>query len=404
MRAMSASAAVIISVDRASHKQRIHGICRGFYRFKGRGRAADVVAGMQTEVRVLYVDDEPTLCRAFARLFASEQDVQVTTTTSPLDAKTKLEEGPFDVVVSDLRMPGMDGLSLLSVARAKLPLAGRLLVSGFADLGAALTAINDIGIDRMLTKPWNTAELVAAVRAAAQHALLARENGRITEELRRHMADLATLRRKLDLLVEERTNDLLHGLVAALDLRDTETQWHSRRVARYARRLAEQLAVPAEELDDVERGAILHDIGKLGVRDAVLRKTGPLDESEWGEMRQHPALGYEILKGIVFLERARLIPLHHQERWDGTGYPGGLKGSDICLGARVFAVVDAYDAITTDRPYRRSQPYEVAREEITRCSGTQFDPQVVEAWLSVPASEWQRIRSDLRDGPASPPG
>jgi HD-GYP domain-containing protein (c-di-GMP phosphodiesterase class II) len=140
---------------------------------------------------------------------------------------------------------------------------------------------------------------------------------------------------------------------------------------------------------------MLHDIGKIGVRDAVLLKPGPLDEEEWREMKRHPALGYEILKGIAFLDRARLIPLHHQEKWDGTGYPAGLKGEEICLGARVFAVVDTFDAITSDRPYRKARGYDVARKEIEAFAGRQFDPQVAATWLQIPAEEWSRIRREL---------
>jgi len=134
------------------------------------------------------------------------------------------------------------------------------------------------------------------------------------------------------------------------------------------------------------------------VRDAVLLKPGPLDEKEWAEMRRHPALGHEILKGIGFLERARLIPLHHQERFDGKGYPQGLKGTEICVGARIFAVVDTYDAITSDRPYRKCRTYEVARQEIEKFSGTQFDPEIVASWLRITQAEWDAIREEL-EGP-----
>ncbi len=341
-----------------------------------------------TPSRVLYVDDEPPLCTAFSRMFVADHAVEVATTSSPHEACTLIENEPFDVIVSDLRMPGLDGIALLSAARQKRPEARRLLVSGFADLDVALDAINKVGVDRLITKPWDTGELMGAVRAAAAHAALVRENARMTSELQ-------ALNRKLDGLVEERTNDLLHGLVSALDLRDSETQWHSRRVGRYARRLAQELDVPDGDLDDIERGSMLHDIGKIGVRDGVLLKPGPLDEKEWEEMRRHPMLGYEILKGIAFLEHARLIPLHHQERWDGAGYPAALKEEQICLGARIFAVVDAYDAITSDRVYRKASPYDVAHQEIVRGAGRQFDPRVVAAWTRVPPEEWRRIRRDL---------
>jgi response regulator RpfG family c-di-GMP phosphodiesterase len=349
-------------------------------------------------VRVLYVDDEPSLCRAFARMFGSEADVRVSTTTSAQEAAELIEHENFDVIVSDLRMPGMDGIELLTAARDKLPDARRLLVSGYADLDSAISAINHVGVDRLLTKPWNTHELMGAVRAAAEHARLVRENAAITQALRTKAEELATMNRELDRLVAERTGNLLNAMISALDLRDSETQWHSRRVGRYARRLAEEIGVQGRELEDIERGAVLHDIGKIGVRDAVLLKPAALDADEWAEMRRHPALGFEILKGIAFLEPARLIPLHHQERWDGTGYPAGLKGEDIYVGARVFAVVDTYDAITSDRPYRKASTYEAARAEIERCRGTQFDPRIVDAWLNVPAEVWFTIRQGIEGG------
>jgi HD-GYP domain-containing protein (c-di-GMP phosphodiesterase class II) len=232
------------------------------------------------------------------------------------------------------------------------------------------------------------------VLTAVEHAALKRENAAVTAELRQRTEELERMNQGLDALVEERTSNLLDALVSALDLRDSETQWHSRRVGRYARRLAREIGIQGRELDDIERGATLHDIGKIGVRDAVLLKPGPLDEAEWAEMKRHPALGHDILKGIGFLARARLIPLHHQERFDGTGYPQGLKGPEICIGARIFAVVDTYDAITNDRPYRRCRTYEVARAEIVKCSGTQFDPEVVQAWLRIPQAEWDAIREE----------
>jgi response regulator RpfG family c-di-GMP phosphodiesterase len=349
------------------------------------------------EARVLYVDDEPSLCRAFARLFRQDTHLQVATAASPEEALALLRSEPFDVVISDLRMPGMTGIQLLSTARGIRPEMRRLLVSGYADFDTALDAINAVGVDRLITKPWDIAELRGAVHSAADHAFLHRENARMTAELRRRTAELADLNQSLDRLVEERTTNLLDGLVSALDMRDSETQWHSRRVGRYARRLAEELGIAGRALDDIELGATLHDIGKIGVRDAVLLKPGPLDPNEWAEMKRHPALGYEILRGIAFLERARMIPLQHQERFDGTGYPGGLAGEQICVGARVFAVVDTYDAITSDRPYRKCSTYETARREIERCAGTQLDPDIVQAWLRIPQAIWDAIREQVED-------
>ncbi len=345
--------------------------------------------------RVLYLDDEENLCRAFERIFARQPEFTIDTSTSPTEALAKLFRGNYDVVISDLRMPEMDGIEFLTTARKTRPEARRFLVSGYADFETAKVAINTVGVDRLLTKPWNIDELQHAVHAAVEHVALIRDNARIHQEMRTKAKELARLNRLLDQMVEERTSNLLEGLISALDMRDSETQWHSRRVGLYARRLAGQMGIIGRELDDVERGAVLHDIGKIGVRDAVLLKPGPLDDNEWAEMRRHPALGYGILKDIAFLEKARLIPLHHQERWDGKGYPSGLAGEQICIGARIFAVVDTYDAITSNRPYRTAQPYEVARAEIERCADTQFDPKVVAAFGRVPFEDWQAIRISL---------
>jgi putative nucleotidyltransferase with HDIG domain len=217
---------------------------------------------------------------------------------------------------------------------------------------------------------------------------------------------------RLEEMVRARTQALLEGLIAALDYRDAETQWHSRRVSLYARRLAEQLGLLEPELTVIEHGALLHDIGKIGVRDRVLLKPGPLTAEEWTEMRRHPELGWALLQRVDYLRPASAIVLEHQEKWDGTGYPRGLSGASIVIGARIFHVVDTLDAITSDRPYRKARPFEDARAEIVRCGGTQFDPRVVDAFLAVPADDWERIRldvetvavlsADLAEAPGSP--
>lgn len=192
--------------------------------------------------------------------------------------------------------------------------------------------------------------------------------------------------------VERAYMGTLEALIKALEIRDHETEGHSRRVVQYTLALAQQLGVSEDQLVPIMRGALLHDIGKIGVPDAILRKPGPLSAEEWTIMKQHTRFGYQMLKGIDFLKEATPIILSHHERFDGTGYPTGLSEVDIPLGARIFAVADAYDAITSDRPYRRGRTHEAALEEIRSCAGTQFDPTVVAALLSLPDDEMIRMR------------
>jgi putative nucleotidyltransferase with HDIG domain len=183
--------------------------------------------------------------------------------------------------------------------------------------------------------------------------------------------------------LEATYNATLHALIIALDTRDNESAGHSQRVVDYTLAIARALGVEGQDLDAVARGALLHDIGKIGVPDAILRKPGPLTEEEWAQMREHPTIGYRMLKDIPFLAAAAEIVYAHEERYDGRGYPRGLAGEAIPLGARLFAVADTLDAITSDRPYRQARSRQQAVEEILRCKGTQFDPQVVEAFLKV---------------------
>jgi HD-GYP domain-containing protein (c-di-GMP phosphodiesterase class II) len=231
-------------------------------------------------------------------------------------------------------------------------------------------------------------------------------------ELKRTMRELDRHRMQLEETVEQRTKQLqsalkrveltydetLEALGAALDLRDNETAGHSRRVTRYCLEIAKVLGCGREELKSLERGSYLHDIGKIGIPDSILLKAGRLDAQEREIMDSHVRIGYDIVCRVAFLARPSEIVLTHQERFDGTGYPQGLVGSEIPLGARIFSVADTLDAMTSDRPYRRALPFAEARDEIVRYSGVQFDPDVVQAFLSVPEDTWIRIRAEVGQG------
>lgn len=235
-------------------------------------------------------------------------------------------------------------------------------------------------------------------------------------ELRRAFRELEGHRTHLEEMVDQRTKRLqsamrrieftydetLEALGAALDLRDNETAGHSRRVTAYCLEIARRMKCADEALKEIRRGSYLHDIGKIGIPDAILFKPGKLTKEEREVMETHARIGYDLMSGIAFLAPAAQITLTHQERYDGAGYPQGLVGKEIPLGARIFSVADTLDAITSDRPYRRALSFEVAREEIKRESGKQFDPEVVEVFLSIPEEIWVRIRvevSEARRGP-----
>jgi response regulator RpfG family c-di-GMP phosphodiesterase len=344
--------------------------------------------------RVLIVDDDELILRALARILESV-GYDTRCYQDPITALANIERDRPVVVISDFMMPGLDGVAFLEQVRDRAPGAARILCTAAEDFRVALQAVNAGQVFRIISKPWHQQELVATVNQAAEAARLRSENEWLTNEVQRQNGQLREMNQKLEEMVRHRTQALLEGLIAALDYRDAETQWHSRRVSLYARRLAVALGLGEPDLTIIEHGALLHDIGKIGVRDRVLLKEGPLDTAEWGEMKRHPELGWALLQRVDYLRPASQIVLEHQEKWDGSGYPSGLSGEQIVIGARIFHVVDTLDAMTSDRPYRKARPFMEARAEIERCAGTQFDPRVTEGFLNVNADEWERIRLDV---------
>jgi putative nucleotidyltransferase with HDIG domain len=313
----------------------------------------------------------------------------------PRAALRALEAEQPSVIVSDYTMPHMDGVAFLSRARARAPRAARVLCTSANDFGVALAAVNSGGVYRIIAKPWRPDDLLGTVADAAGRAVLSADNERLVTALRQHSDRLLEMNGQLQHMVRERTDNLLEGLIAALDCRDSDTQWHSRRVSRYARRLAAELGVRGVDLTVIEQGALLHDVGKIGIRDEVLRKPAALTDPEWVEMREHASLGWSLLRSVEYLREAATIVLQHHERWDGKGYPAGLGGEDIDLGARIFHIADALDAMTSDRPYRKARPLEDARREIASLAGSHFDPRLVRAFLAISPDEWERIRIDV---------
>ncbi len=347
--------------------------------------------------RILFVDDERILLKAFTRALR-KSEYEVHTAGCAAEGLEAVKSTQFAVVVSDLRMPGVDGVAFLESVRTVQPEALRILVSGKGDFESVVELINRVGLFRFVVKPWDIADLRATIRLAVERYNLFDDNRRLNGLFASKCYELSELNANLGRQIQERTSLLLLGLMNALDLRDTDTQWHSRRVALYSRRLGIELGLEGEELLAVERGALLHDVGKIGVPDTILLKRGQLVSDERREIERHAEHGFRILGGIEFLGEAREIVRQHHEHFDGTGYPRGLAGDEIIMGARIFAVVDAYDAMTTDRSYRVARSHGEASLELEKMKATMFDPRVVEAWIGIPEEEITAIREQVNAG------
>src|SRR5512137_685923 len=341
--------------------------------------SVDAVDG--TATRVLIVDDDAVVRDAIGMVLTDE-GYECRTTSGAEAALDLVREADPHLVISDMKMPGKDGLWLLDRLRRERPDTAVVMLTAFGDTEAAVECLRRGATDYLL-KPPKSADLLRAIERALSRRRDERARERYRTSLQRTVREKASDLRQALVEVEAAYNSTLYALVAALDAREHETGDHSLRVGRYTLALADRMGVPMSERHDIFRGALLHDIGKIGVPDAILLKPGPLDPSEWAEMRKHPQTGFNILKSIGFLRIPAEIVLSHQERFDGTGYPRGLEREAIPLGARIFAVADALDAMVSDRPYRRSLGFDRALEEIGRQSGTQFDPEVVEALLAI---------------------
>jgi putative nucleotidyltransferase with HDIG domain len=344
--------------------------------------------------RVLVVDDEPGACKLLS-LIVGPPAFHCTTASSGEEALVALQREQFDAVISDLHMPGISGMELLAEVRRCYPHLAFLVTTGVDDVDVGVHAMR-CGADDYLVKPL----IEDAVIASLESAIHKRQLEKQVEHYRQHLEEMvaartAQLQDALEQL-ERSYGDTLQALGAAIDLRDDETAGHSRRVCRYSLEIARAMGWSGKQLESLARGAYLHDIGKLGIPDGILLKPGPLTEGERKFMQQHVQIGFDVVKDIPFLADAAEIILMHHERYDGGGYPRGLKGEEILPGARIFAVADTLDAITSDRPYRRATSFESALDTIRRLSGSQFDPKVVNVFLNIREDIWPTIARNQR--------
>jgi putative nucleotidyltransferase with HDIG domain len=343
--------------------------------------------------RVLVVDDEaPVRSMIGATLQRQGYDVQLAISGS--QAVEMLGQGPYDLVLTDIVMQDGNGIALLERIHVDQPHLPVVMVSAIHDISVAIDSMRRGAYDYLL-KPFEREHLVATVQRALDHRQALQDSHNYQQNLEQVVRARTEMLRQAMEDLEHSYDVTLEALGDALDLKDSETEGHSKRVTAYTIALARAMGISPVDIKIIARGAFLHDIGKMAIPDEILRKPGKLTAEEEEVMRDHCTRGYHILRKIPFLSEAAAIVYTHQEYFDGNGYPSRLRGNEIPIGARIFAVADAMDAITSDRPYRKARSFDEAREEILRCSGSQFDPNVVEVFLKIPNELWHELRAEI---------
>ena len=343
--------------------------------------------------RVLVVDDEFSTRKMLATMLG-DAGLQCKTAACAEEGLKVMETEPLDAVLSDLQMPGISGMAFLAEVRPRYRHLAFLMITGLDDIQVGIEAMKK-GADDYLVKPLQFEVVMASLERALEKKRLEKEVDHYRQQLEEMVKERTGQLESALRRVERSYEDTLQALGAAIDLRDGETGGHSNRVAAYSTKMAGGLGANVHELKTVATGAWLHDIGKLGIPDAILLKPGPLTDEEWVVMRGHVQIGYDLVKRIPFLEEAAEIILNHHERCDGSGYPRGLRKEEIPLAARIFAVADTVDAMTSDRPYRSAHTFEEAYSEIRRGAGSRYDSQVAEVFLSVAPDSWSAIRHSM---------
>ena len=350
----------------------------------------DVFPDNQRALRILIADDDDEIRSILQEFLGRHYACEAVSSAEGVLAALGREK--FNLIISDITMEGMSGLNMIPHVLKRAPDTVIILISGVQSIESAIEALR-VGAFDYITKPFDLQQVEVAVRRALNHQGLLEAKRHyesyLEEQIKQRTAELD---HALD-SVAEAYRATLRALIAALEMRDTDTHGHSERVVSFSLRLGREMGLDEERMRSLEFGALLHDIGKIGVPDMILRKPARLTEEEWIRMREHPMLGAQILRGIEFLKGAARVVAEHHERWDGTGYPLALCGAEIDLNARIFAVADAFDAITSDRVYRRGKPCAEALAELRKCAGRQFDPQVVAAAERVPCAEWEELRT-----------
>jgi putative nucleotidyltransferase with HDIG domain len=352
-----------------------------------------VSAGPPEKAWILVVDDEAPV-RSMIGSTLERHGYEVKLAANGREALDALGMNTFDLVLTDIVMQDINGIVLLERIHAQQPNLPVVMVTAIHDISVAIDSMRRGAYDYLL-KPFEREHLMSTVERALEHRHVLAESQSYQESLEQMVRARTDMLRHAMEDLEHSYDVTLEALGDALDLKDSETEGHSKRVTAYTIALARAMGISPGEIKVIARGAFLHDIGKMAIPDEILRKPGKLTPEEHEVMKEHCTRGYHMLRKIPFLAGAAEIVFCHQEYFDGSGYPSGLRGREIPIGARIFAVADTLDAMTSDRPYRKAQSFDVARAEILRCSGSQFDPDVVEVFLKIPNELWQELRSEI---------
>ena len=343
--------------------------------------------------RILVVDSEAQFPFSLGAILEDQGHI-IQLAASGRAAMELLKENDFDLVMTDIGVQDGNGVALLVSIRAEQPYLPVVIVTAVHDLGVAIDSMRRGACDYLL-KPFKREDLDSAVLRALECRKALKESQIYQQNLEQVVQARTEMLHQAMEELEHSYDVTLEALGEALDLKDSETEGHSKRVTAYTIALARAMGISPAQIKVIARGAFLHDIGKMAIPDQILRKPAALTPEEQAIMREHCVRGYHMLRRISVLSETAEIVYAHQEFFDGNGYPRGLCGNEIPIGARLFAVADALDAITSDRPYRKVRSFDEARAEILRCSGTQFDPQVVEVFLKMPNELWHELRSEI---------
>lgn len=334
---------------------------------------------------ILFVDDEMNILNSLCRVFRKER-YEILKTDNPADAITLLKGHKVHLIISDYRMPEMDGVTFLREARELQPDAIRMVLSGYAESSAIISAINDGGIYKFITKPWEDELLKVEVRHALERYELENTNTKLLEDIQRRNEIL----KDVNQLLTEKIDEIQESVISTIEMLSylSKTKYpklpdNIERTSRIGLEVGRRLGLDENDLKSLNIAMRLHDIGNVGIDSCILNKSEALTPAERKEVERHPVIGEAVLSFLKGFEQVSKIVRHHHEYYDGSGYPDGLKGDDIPLSSKIIHMVDVYDSLTSSRPYRPAMEEDKARSIMTEGRGKMFDPILLDIFLGV---------------------